>query len=244
MTRGTADDGVQSQVQGLIGRVSVFLAWARPELHPITQPPDVKLVAADVERLIGLLRGPLEKTTMDSGYARDLWRIVGLGRNEVQTARVLTWLLDPRGSHGFASAFLESFWKQIPIGTRPFEMTTARRVTRETVPLGDFRNRVDIEIEADGFVVFVEAKIDAVEGERQLLRYQALAMEKAKLKGCDKFAVVLVAPFVPAELPPHCYTLNWRNVSKAIEEVVRSGANKGRPATALAASFADHVRRF
>lgn len=41
----------------------------------------------------------------------------------------------------------------------------------ETNPTGDCTNRVDIEIDADNFLLFIEVKIDANEQPEQIARY-------------------------------------------------------------------------
>lgn len=175
------------------------------------------------------------------GNAGDIWSVIGLERNEVRTARVLTWLLDPRGSHGALAAYFECLWQRIPDQLRPFELGTVLRATRETVPIGDGQNRVDIEVEGDDFIVFIEVKIDATDGPNQLSRYASVAKIKASVRGKPNFAVLFLTPGRISLLPEHCVHITWLDVSRAIKQAQKANpaANVGAH---LAASFADHIR--
>lgn len=224
-------------------RMSHFLALASPHLSWETAIATPDVAAIDLGRLLGRLQPLLADASRDMADASDIWAIIGLGRNEVQTARVLTWLLDPRGSHGMGAGYLSAFWERIPEVQRPFALAGARKAMRETVPLGDSKNRIDIEVEGDDFVLFVEVKVDAIEQPEQIQRYHQLAEKKAKIRGRSRFAVIFLAPFVPERLPTNCFHLRWSDVSAAIRSAHRNTGRTNQVAIALAVSFSQHVKR-
>jgi hypothetical protein len=176
------------------------------------------------------------------GNADDIWSVIGLDRNEVRTARVLTWLLDPHGSHGFKESILFELWQQIPFEKRPFEPEDPLRSRRETIPLGDAQNRVDIEIEGKDFLLIIEVKIDAGEQPDQLQRYIAAAKAKAAARNLKNYCVLYLTRNGGTAVPEGCVNISWVDVARAIEM-----AAAHRPATAmgtqLARAFAAHVRK-
>lgn len=227
------DRPLHVRLDELLQQVKPFLLEA-----PTTQiglPSEAKLQAllSDLGRHISSSR-----TIGDAG---DIWSVIGLERNEVRTARVLTWLLDPRGSHGALAAYFESLWRHIPDQLRPFELGTVLRATRETVPIGDGENRVDIEVEGDDFIVFIEVKIDAADRPDQLSRYASVAKTKASVRGKPNFAVLFLTPGRLPCLPEHCVHITWLDVARAIKQAKKANtaANVGAH---LALSFADHIR--
>ncbi|MCZ4093541.1 PD-(D/E)XK nuclease family protein [Sinorhizobium psoraleae] len=209
----------------------------------LPQERTIEATPPDEAKLRGLLSdlSPLITAFSAIGNADDIWSVVGLERNEVRTARVLTWLLDPRGSHGARATYFKTLWQNIPEQRRPFELGTVLRATRETVPIGDGQNRVDIEVEGDDFIVIIEVKIDAVEGLNQLSRYVSVAKAKATVRGKSKFAVLFLTPGRPLTLPQHCVHVSWLDISRAIKQTLKANPSESMGAH-LASSFADHIR--
>jgi hypothetical protein len=96
----------------------------------------------------------------------NLFRILGCDRNEEVHSNILAWLLDPEESHGLGTQFLSTFmaWvfqKQVSI-RMPIEVTKNRQTA------GD---RPDIVIRGYDWLMVLENKVDAAEGETQTLRY-------------------------------------------------------------------------
>ena len=167
--------------------------------------------------------------------------MVGLERNEVRTARVLTWLLDRAGSHGFQNSILSAIWEEIPVDRQPFELGIPLMARRETIPMGDSRNRVDIEIPGHDFLLLIEVKIDAAEQPDQLQRYVTVAKAKAAARNISRYGVLYLTRAHQAMVPESCVHVSWLDVAKAIEKAAsrRSSAATG---TQLAKAFAAHVR--
>ena len=106
----------------------------------------------------------------------NIWKVVGLGRNEVRNTSILAWALDPRGSHGKGAAILNSLVTRVRRGKLPEEdlspfpeEVTQCFVTTEAPAFADQANRVDILMDGPGFTAFVEAKIDAPPNAEQVL---------------------------------------------------------------------------
>jgi len=154
----------------------------------------------------------------------DPWEVVGLKRKEVLNSSVLAWLLDPQGSHGFGHLALTALLNEITDKKSPYLPSHYERycqVCVETNPTGDIKNRVDIEIDADTFYLLIEVKIDAAEGQKQLLRYCEEAKSRA---GGRPWAVAFLTPDGRASLTgvqynpsPHIPCLSWRKLASAIE---------------------------
>jgi hypothetical protein len=159
----------------------------------------------------------------------------------VRTARVLTWLLNPQGSHGAGDAYLQALWAEIG-GERllNFVLQDPQRTLRENYPLGDQENRVDVEVIGRNFLLFIEVKIDAVEGINQVARYTALAAQKAASLGRQNWAVLYLSERAPEQQTERCLYLRWRNVAQAIKSAARR-LDTNDFGTKAALHFARHV---
>ncbi|MBF0680339.1 MAG: PD-(D/E)XK nuclease family protein [Devosia sp.] len=224
-------------------RVSNFLRDAAPHLKEAQSFSTYLPASSQLRVLLDKLAPALVNNRTHADGAADIWQIIGLGRDEVRTGRILTWLLDPRGSHGLGTAFLSSLWRHLPEQHRPFDIATARRARRETVPLSDKVSRIDIEIEGAEFLLFIELKISAAVGKGQLQKYDKLGQDKAHLTGNRRRALMLISPENPQDLPENCFHLSWTHVATAIEAVVRERRGANNISIGLAASFAEHLRR-
>ena len=118
------------------------------------------------------------RVAQQQGLAVNVWQIAGLKTDEVRHSKVLKWFLDCRGDHGQGNAILLHLLKELPL----MEKYQPKRyfTTEECCPLGNQESRVDIEIDADEFLLFIEIKINATEGKDQLQRYIDIAQAKAK----------------------------------------------------------------
>ena len=113
-----------------------------------------------------------------NGLVLNVWQAAGLKTNEVRNSQVLKWLLDWRGDHGQGNKILVELLKLLP--PRFCYEPKSYSIIAECCPLGNIENRVDIEIDAPEFLLFVEVKINALEGKEQLKRYYREAMLKTK----------------------------------------------------------------
>lgn len=233
-------------------RLRDFLAKARPALQARRAVERPRATAqVDMGRLQALL--PKLSATLPAARSRgemtDIWSVVGLGRNEVQTARVLTWLLDPRGNHGAGDAYLQAVWREIDgEGLLGFALEEPSQSLRENYPMGDLSNRIDIELTGRNFLLFIEVKIGAPEGPAQLERYMTLAKAKAaNMQRPDNSNVVnwavlyltLGRPTVPQSNFIH---ISWRDLARAVRKTARA-SDKADFVGRIADSFASHIER-
>lgn len=203
-----------------------------------------------------------------SGSAVNVWRAAGLNRDELRNSRVLAWFLDAHGDHGQGSAILrrlldritevagsQTYWGSAilrslldRIGLLTNEHDLGRYWTSlEKRFLGDTDSRVDIEIEGDRFLLFIEVKIDAGETGNQLDRYIDIAANKAKGR---PWAVAFLTPTgcrpkefntPPSDHPP-VVPISWRDVSEEFREHANSLPDCF--ARRLIHQYIEHIRSF
>lgn len=126
------------------------------------------------------------------------FRLLGLARAEVGLhSPFLADLLDPHGTHGQGGVFLREFFRCIarqeanlnalPGMVSDFPFAGEWLVERE-------KQHIDIVVRSrrHGVLIFIENKIDAVEQDRQLERYQALLKATGRIYGVSR--LLLVAP--------------------------------------------------
>ncbi len=169
-----------------------------------------------------------------TGLLANVWEVAGLKRNEVRIAGVLSWFLDSCESHGqkhkLCASLLDFISQNIRNETNIISMAQfpvsqnlcsilgqARyRAVTEICPLGERENRVDIEINGECILLFIEVKIDAQQGESQLARYHNIAQIKSQGR---PWGVIYLTPY--GDLPENARELHnticisWRNVSDA-----------------------------
>jgi hypothetical protein len=98
----------------------------------------------------------------------NIWKAVGIGLDEVEHCRVLTWLLDPNGAHCQGTRLLRCLFEAM--GEPWIDEADTISVRREvSTPDGD--SRIDIVIKSRSVFVCIEAKIQAEESSEQLVRY-------------------------------------------------------------------------
>lgn len=135
------------------------------------------------------VRKRYEEENSSTGYRFSLLRTVVDVDNEKVQSDLLISLLDPRGSHGQKGLFLDLFAKRL--GLDDFDADNAK-LTREknigqkvtnmdlTKREGNSGGIIDIFIESGDKQIIIENKRNAVDQERQLLRYYN-AYENAKI---------------------------------------------------------------
>lgn len=117
------------------------------------------------------------------GNEINIWKIAQVGDDELKNSSILAWLLNCNGSHGQGDLFLVSFLKLLKRnGNFVFPNISIDKpywTKVESLPFGDQESRIDIEIEGEQFLLFIEVKINAPETNDQLERYINIAKNKA-----------------------------------------------------------------
>lgn len=123
-----------------------------------------------------------------TGYATNVWSVARLGSDEVKVSSVLAWFLDCQAEHGQGSAILGRMLDLIQSRSNfegwswPSSETISKSrywVNVESCPNGDRFSRVDIEIDGEKFLLFLEVKIFAPETDVQLDRYMNIGRCKS-----------------------------------------------------------------
>lgn len=240
-----ARPAVHREVSG--SRLSFLLeqiAAARAELSQpvVALPPNV-----DRDRLAAFLAKLARSWALTGPDTRQLnvWRIASLGRHEVRTSSVLRWLLDARESHGLGPAILHGLLRRLGARASKPDLTAfidgpVHSVSVEYNVFGNLDSRVDLVLENDRSVIFIEVKIDAPPGPDQLARYVALAHRKARAMRHERWIVLYLSEWKPPDTDGLVW-LQWRDVAAVVRAGVSATGAVGTPAAVLL-QFADHVQ--
>lgn len=185
--------------------------------------------AIDPQRLeyfFTAIEKPLQ-ASRHSAIAFDPWRVIALGRNEVNVVKILSWLLNPYGSHGYGPALQQGLLAYVNRHLPFFPVAAQKRcqVRTEINLNGECENRVDIEMDSDDFYLIIEAKIDALEQPRQVERYCDRARQRAWQLGCP-WAVVYLTPRgkKPSHEEENLICLSWNQLSRILRESMKQHA--------------------
>ncbi|MCM1129995.1 MAG: PD-(D/E)XK nuclease family protein [Alistipes senegalensis] len=199
-----------------------------------------------------------------SGGAINIWDVAGLKRDEVRNTAVLAWLLDCHGSHGQGNAFLKCFLeslRSIPenkdapvLGIKGsclesvYRTMTERVFQKNTTEDTRSSDRVDIVIEGNQFLLFVEAKIDAGEGPDQTGRYSQIVSDHAANRRSVLVFLTRDGRNAQAEAKGIA-TLSWGRLAcyleKAIKKRVMESDSLPQPLWAtVVLQFCRHIRTF
>ena len=199
---------------------------ARPFGKPTSEPAKAAVYPYSdaLSKFLTKLREPLERTRA-SGELLNVWWLAGVGRDELTNTELLGWLLDCNGSHSRGNRVWESILKRIardlPTGF-PFGPHLVKNyITRlEPYPLGNTESRIDIELEGDTFLIFVEAKIEATYDRDQIDRYLKLLSHKADNR---QYFLLFISSSPPDEIPPDKVVIvTWRDIAKTINDLIRN----------------------
>lgn len=182
------------------------------------------------------------------GAAVNVWQAANLGRNEVRNSKTLRWFLDRYETHGQADYFLKIFLNCLDKQCSQWD-TSVYHTTEECCPLGEQTERVDIEIDGKEFLLFIEVKIDAGQGENQLERYLKVASKKSQ--GREWYVIYLTCdgkvPYLTYDgevLDPDkkIIGVSWKIFANKLKEVTKLETK--HHVMWLANQFADHILTF
>lgn len=199
-----------------------FETCHRQEAKTTSTPPPAQK-AIDAQKLAAFftaLEKPLQ-ASRHSAIAFDPLRLMKLGRDEVRVVSLLSWLLNPHGSHGYGPALQQGLLAHIHQHIPAFPLAAGKRcqVRTEINLNGESGSRADIEMDADHFYLVIEAKIDALEQPRQVERYCEQAQKRAKQHGTP-WAVVYLTPHggKPSHENDSLVCLSWYQLSRILQE--------------------------
>lgn len=134
-----------------------------------------------------------------------LFGTLNYGLRETAHTRTLAWLLDPQSPHGFQDTLLKVFlketFKQTLASTAAgcFRLSTVR--VHSELKHDESQDRLDIFLEGrwshqakhdESWMVIVEAKVEAIEGEDQCARYESTY--RRRLKSSTHNRLVFLTP--------------------------------------------------
>lgn len=103
----------------------------------------------------------------------NVFDVLGMSRCEIRHSNILAWLLDPKGSHGMGELFLRMFFQYLceETGVDVFELLVGGWDTYKV--LREYKH-IDLVIVSKErkIVVAIEHKVDSVEHDNQLSRYE------------------------------------------------------------------------
>ncbi|MDQ7057378.1 MAG: PD-(D/E)XK nuclease family protein [Ghiorsea sp.] len=127
------------------------------------------------------------------GHDFNIFSIMGMEKSEVKThSAMIAELLKPNGSHGQGDIFLKCFFACIKTSkifnsqryTRIGEYDMASICNNITVKVEEAhrggKDRIDIVLESDDLLIYIENKIDAKDQKKQLQRYAEIAKHSGK----------------------------------------------------------------
>ena len=202
-------------------------------------PPPYTRSQIDPSRLAETLTrvGFQHRSALAGGAFLNVWAAAGLGRKETRNTEVLAWWLDRRSAHGLGAAFLSAFLAQALGQQPPADDELSKAFVRtELQPHGDNADRIDIAIDMPSLMVWIEAKIDAGEGHRQLERYGEAARRFEKPS-----RLVYLSRSPPLRWDPTVGRIAWRDLAAIARTIAPSQTAFVR---LVLEQYANHVIRF
>lgn len=172
-----------------------------------------------IETFLENVREPLRKAVRDRRLAAadfNVFEAAGIYSRELSHSHFLAELLNPDGTHGQGSLFLNSFLERVGI-----DKPKARAIVSTEYSIDEAR-RLDVLIRfGTQYLLAIENKVNAAEGEDQIKKYQEWLKQSER-----PYTLVFLTrdgrdPSTndPAELPPKC--LSYGDISRWIREAVK-----------------------
>ena len=168
----------------------------------------------------------------------NILRTMRLSRRELCHSNILAWLLDPKGSHSQGALGFRLFLVQFDLPEKYADMdyTVHREMSLE-------ESQIDIVIEAKGgFIIGIENKIDAEEGDKQTER------EWRDLLRRQKHLSISVAPcaffLTPDGIVPRSENfqmISWQLIANVFE--LFAAQSKAAMVQMFASHYAETIRR-
>ena len=231
----------------LHNRLNAFFVEARTHFQKksVVRPQNQQIISIDKLRdTFRKINAPLAEMRID-GALLNVWKASGLKRDEVRNSSALAALLDPQQIGSDAKRILKEFLNRLRwSGNAPLpshsQLEEPYRVAVETNPYGQESNRIDLSIEGSTFFLYIEIKIDAVEGEDQIDRYIAVMKSRADVLLKQSFFIYL-SPRSSKKFYQEVTHANWKDIATAVRNVSRSSSDIN---SRLLKQFAEHVKHF
>ena len=156
----------------------------------------------------------------------NLFEILRITRREIRHSNFLSWLLDPKGSHGLGDIFLRRFVRKI------FSSDKVHELDQIEVSHLDFSNaevereweNIDVLIAFDYVVVCVENKVSSGEHSNQLSRYKTIVEQEYPNR--RQAFVYLTPEGDESEEETDTYVeLSWKEIVVILERIIAVNVN-------------------
>ena len=147
------------------------------------------------------------------------WDVLGLQYSELDHSRVLAWLLDRRQSHAQGATFFRELLRATQ-SVVPLPLACADEPYRVGTEVSHARSRIDIEIIGSTFLLHIENKVNAEEGEDQTCRERDDLKVKAISRGIDlerAWGLYLSAEGAPCADQEKFRPISWMTVVAAVD---------------------------
>jgi hypothetical protein len=175
--------------------------------------------------------------------------VLGLRYSELDHSRVLAWLLDRRQSHAQGAMFFRELLRHAQ-SIIPVPLECANESYRVATEVGHARSRIDIEVIGSTFLLHIENKVAADEGEDQTCRERDDLKAKATSRGIRHeraWGLYLSATGSACADQEKFRPISWMTVVTAVDAAARE-VEATRPANVHLAwvlrGYADVVRRY
>lgn len=229
------------RLMALLMDISNLLKVYQPSSHA----QRIDLVA--LTRCLAAIRDPIQAMRA-SGAMINPWMLAGLGRREVRNAAVLAGLWNPAMAGAAAVLYLDAFLRRVERANRiqlpdHAALSQGYVILTEDCAIGQVSERIDLTIEGPDYLIGIEVKVDAGEGQAQLERYRTALAARATSRGPAGGGLtpylIFLAPRVPSidDVP----VASWRDVAEAAR---LSAGDRATFFAQLLDAFADHVEHF
>lgn len=114
------------------------------------------------------------------------FEIIGASKTEIRHSNFLSWILNPKASHGLGEAFLKRFVREIVSDSRALGISEieVEQLDFNKVKVLREWNNIDILVEFKELVFVIENKVLSKEHSNQLTRYKKIADKEFVHKKC------------------------------------------------------------
>jgi len=151
----------------------------------------------------------------------NIFEILKISKTEIRHSNFLSWLINPKGSHGLGEIFLKKFLREV------FSSEKSTNIDQIEVNKIDYSNveiirewkNIDLLIILDDIVISIENKVYSKEHSNQLVRYRKIVEEEFPKK--RKSFVYLTPEGIDSEQESEVYIpLSYNFIIESIDRVL------------------------
>lgn len=232
--------------ENLFFRLKSFVDdWHSCNYHPVLEKTPVAVNPSALEKLI-LKFEPLLHTIRSgrrNGDAANVWEVAGLGNDEVRVSSVLAWFLDCHADHGQGDSLMSAILDKLTEKPAHFPASSTIQlkpywVHVESCASGERSSRIDIEIEGEAFLIFIEVKIFAGETNNQLERYIEILQRKA---GNRPYGIIFLSRGKKSSIShPLLLSISWKDIADTFHDYAINLPSNSY-AKSLVSQFSKHI---